>query len=193
MSEDNWLLATIQAKSDQLNAVDLVGGPITVAIAKVSKCDGEQPVAIDIGTLGRPYKPCKSMRRVLIACWGANPVLWIGRQMTLFCDPAVKWGGESVGGIRISHLSHLDASVKEIQLNESKHRKVTYKVYLIATKVDADRMNKAKAAILAAKDKSELDKAWSLCKPLYASCDDGGKTQLESWRNERAEAIEAAK
>jgi hypothetical protein len=184
------LLATIQAKSDQLNAVDLVGGPVTVTVTKVGKCDsGEQPVAIECGDPKRPYKPCKSMRRVLIACWGANPVLWIGRQMTLFCDSTVKWAGESVGGIRISHLSHLNQPVREVQLNESKHKKVTYKVYNIETKVEPERLAKATKAIAACKTVDDLTKAWKLCEPLYAACDDEQKNVLDSAKSEQDEVI----
>ena len=28
--------------------------------------------------------------------------------MTLYCDPTVRFGGIEVGGIRVSHLSHID-------------------------------------------------------------------------------------
>jgi hypothetical protein len=31
--------------------------------------------------------------------------------MTLYCDPAVKFGGVSVGGIRVSHMSHLQSDL----------------------------------------------------------------------------------
>jgi len=89
---DQWLLETIKAKSDQLNACDLVGGPITVTVQKVSKLAGEQPVSIEIGEGRQPFKPCKSMRRVLIACWGTER--WVGRSMTLCCDTDVKFGGQ---------------------------------------------------------------------------------------------------
>lgn len=99
--------ASIVPKSDQLNADDLVTGPITVTITKVSRGDREQPIAIEIEG-HRPYKPCKIMRRVLIATFSDDPAKWIGQQMTLFCDPDVMWGGVKVGGIRISHLTGLD-------------------------------------------------------------------------------------
>lgn len=191
MSEDNWLLQTIVAKSDQLNAVDLVGGPITVEVCKVSKCDGEQPVAIDIGSGRQPYKPCKSMRRVLIACWGSNPSVWIGRKMTLFCDPSVKWGGESVGGIRISHLSHLVNAVHEVQLNESKHKKVTYKVFALATD-NTERVAKAIVALSGAHDVSDVQRIWKLCKPLYDICSDDDQMKLESARDAKLETLKEA-
>ena len=49
-----------------------------------------------------------AMRRVLIAAYTDEPKNWIGKQMTLYCDPAVTWAGVRVGGIRISHLSGLE-------------------------------------------------------------------------------------
>lgn len=98
---------TIIPKSDQLNADDLLAGPITVTIAAVKRGNADQP--LDLVIDGRqPFKPCKSMRRVLISAWGDDGRVWVGRSMTLYADPEVKWGGVKVGGIRISHLSHID-------------------------------------------------------------------------------------
>lgn len=188
MSEANWLLDSIKAKSDQLNAVDLLGGPITVSVTSVKQGDAEQPVVIGITGDRQPYKPCKSMRRVLIACWGANPNAWVGRKMTLYCESKVKWAGEEVGGIRISHLSHLGAAHKEIQLNESKHKKTTWKVFEIVLDVKA-RFDKAIAAIKSAANKTELDKRWTSCQKLHAECSDELKLQLEAAKQERAEAL----
>lgn len=98
--------ASIVPKSDQLNADDLLAGPITVTISGVRKGDREQPIVVEIEGQ-RPYKPCKSMRRILIATYGDNPRDWVGQRMTLFCDQSVMWAGVKVGGIRISHLSGL--------------------------------------------------------------------------------------
>ena len=69
---------TIIAKSDQLNADDIVGGTITITVSAVKRGDSsEQPVVIHYnGDNGRPYKPCKTMRRVLIAGWGENGTAW---------------------------------------------------------------------------------------------------------------------
>lgn len=99
----------IVPKSDQLNADDLLSGPITVKITGVSVKGGqEQPVSISYeGDNGKPYKPCKSMCRVLVTAWGADSSLYVGRSLTLYCDPKVKWGGMEVGGIRISHMTNI--------------------------------------------------------------------------------------
>lgn len=105
---------TIAAKSDQLNADDLIGGSRTVTITKVSRGDPDQPVHVTTAEFGddRPYKPCKSMRRVLVAAWGPDATAYIGRRMTLYRDDKVKFGGQDVGGIRISHMSNLAKQLK---------------------------------------------------------------------------------
>lgn len=98
---------TIVPKSDQLNADDLLAGPITVTILAVSEGPADQPVHIKINGGYQPYKPCKSMRRVLVFAWGKFADRWVGKSMRLYCEPSVKWAGEPVGGIRISHLSDI--------------------------------------------------------------------------------------
>ena len=54
-------------RSDQINADDLIGGPQLVTITEVRKGNDEQPVEIVTAEFGprRPYKPGKSMIRVL--------------------------------------------------------------------------------------------------------------------------------
>ena len=64
---------TIAPKSEQLNADDLIAGPRTITVTSVSFVAEDQPVAIHFaGDEGKPYKPCKSMRRVLVRAWGAD-------------------------------------------------------------------------------------------------------------------------
>lgn len=105
----NDMTAVIVPKSDQLSADDLISGPRTITITDVKIAAGtEQPVAMSYeGDDGRPFKPCKSMCRCLVALWGADASLYVGRSMTLYRDPSVKWGGLEVGGIRISHMSDI--------------------------------------------------------------------------------------
>lgn len=99
----------VEAKSDQLCADDLTGAPRTITVTRVTGNDGDQPVSIHYeNDGGRPFKPCKTMRRVLLAIWGRNAADYVGRSMTLYRDDAVTFGGLNVGGIRISHMSHID-------------------------------------------------------------------------------------
>ena len=105
----NDLSFTIKPKSDQLNADDLIAGPITVTINAVYVYESpDQPVSVEIGNGYQPYKPCKSMRRLMIAVWGKHDSDWIGQSMTLYNDPSVMWAGQAVGGIRISHMTGLN-------------------------------------------------------------------------------------
>lgn len=104
----NDLSFTIKPKSDQLNADDLIAGPITVTVQSVNVYESpDQPVSVVVGNGYQPYKPCKSMRRLMIAVWGKHDSDWIGQSMTLFNDPSVTWAGAAVGGIRISHMTGL--------------------------------------------------------------------------------------
>lgn len=108
MNDMNDMSGVIVPKSDQLNADSLMGGPMTITIKGVGINAGqEQPVAIDFGDPERVYRPCKSMSRVLVAAWGPDAKQYTGRSLTLYRDPTVKWGGLEVGGIRISHMSHI--------------------------------------------------------------------------------------
>ena len=98
---------TLAPNSDQLDAIELVSGPRTFTIEKVTKGNDEQPVQVHLVGFPRPWRPGKSMRRVLAAGWGADATVWPGRRVTLYCDTGVKFGGAAVGGTRISHMSHL--------------------------------------------------------------------------------------
>lgn len=119
---------TTVAKSDQLNADDLIGGPLTITVTEVSLGPADQPVTVHYeGENGRPFKPCKTMRRVLIFAWGENGNDWCGKSMTLYRDPDVKFGGELVGGIRISHMSHMEHNLT-LSLNQTRGKKGKYSV-----------------------------------------------------------------
>jgi hypothetical protein len=128
MSVEN-LRDTIIAKSDQLNADDLIGGSMTITVAEVKRGDSqEQPIVVRYqNDNGRPYKPCKTVRKILIAAWGANGAAWVGRSMTLYNDLTVKWGGVAVGGIRVSHLSDIERDLS-VSLAETKGKKKTFLV-----------------------------------------------------------------
>ena len=98
---------TIAPKSNQLNFDDFLSGESkTIKITEVSgTSEKEQPIAISYeGDNGKPYRPSKGMRRVLVYVWGKDSKDYIGRSLTLYGDPEVKFGGQAVGGIRISHM-----------------------------------------------------------------------------------------
>lgn len=122
-------------KSDQISADDLLAGPMTIRIARVTIKPGEQPVTINYdGDNGRPFKPCKSMARVMVALWGADSATYAGKSLTIYRDPHVKWGGLEVGGIRISHMSDIAAPLT-LALTQTKGKKQPFTVNPLAAVV----------------------------------------------------------
>jgi hypothetical protein len=103
---------SLAPKSDQLDAVDLLGGPRTFTIEAVSKGSPEQPFNFHLEGFPRVWRPGKSMRRVIVAAWGGKTSAYVGQRVTLYCDPSVEFGGAAVGGSRISHMSGIGKPLK---------------------------------------------------------------------------------
>src|SRR6478752_5009279 len=121
---------TIIPRSDQMNAEDLLSGPRTFTIKEVRKSgSAEQPVDVVLDEFpeGRPFKPSKTVRRIMVAAWGAEAANYTGRRMTLYRDPSVKFGGLDVGGIRVSHMSHIDKPLS-IALTVTRGKRLPYRV-----------------------------------------------------------------
>lgn len=128
---------SIVPRSDQMNAEDLLTGPRTFTIREVRRgSSAEQPVDVILDEFppGRPWKPSKTTRRVLVAAWGPQTDVYIGRRVTLFRDPDVKFGGMDVGGIRISHLSHIPKALT-IALTVTRGRRAAHRVEPLADNV----------------------------------------------------------
>ena len=103
---------TIEADSSQVNADDLTAEPRVVTITAVTKGTADQPVNIELAEFpGRAYRPCKSMRRVIVHAWGPDASTYIGRKLAIYNDREVRWGGQAVGGVRIKAMSHIDKPV----------------------------------------------------------------------------------
>jgi hypothetical protein len=153
MNDD--ISATITAKSDQLNACDLLGGPITVKVTGVNVYKNvDQPVSIQIDGGHQPFKPCLTVRRILAKLWGPSSKEWIGQSMTLYCDESVMWAGERAGGIRVSHVTGIN-SKQEVVTRASKHKTMAYIIepLVIELPAYADKsIEKNKAAWLASFD-----------------------------------------
>jgi hypothetical protein len=174
---------TVIPKSDQINADDLIGGAMTIHVTAVTRGDGEQPISIHYeGDNKRPYKPCKSMRRVLIHAWGDDGRQWAGKSMTLYCDPEVKFGGVKVGGIRISHLSDIERGM-DIALTSTRGKRTPYRIEVLKPpavvmyppeKFDAE-LPKMLAALESGK--SSLEKIIAFCEKTGKLTDDQ-KAQL---------------
>jgi hypothetical protein len=126
------LPAAIEPNSTQLNAEDFPAGTsVVVKITRVTKGPNDKQ-AWDLHLEGyqRVYRPCMTMRRVMITCWrlqitaadGSQVVdlsPCIGRRLELYTDPTVRFGAEVAGGIRIRAMSDI-AKPHSVALTETK-------------------------------------------------------------------------
>lgn len=160
MSKDeNDLSSTIVAKSDQINADDLIE-PITVTVTRVDKVkDKDQPVLVH--SEGRqPFKPCLTMRRLIIGAWGKYKDQWVGRSMVLFCDPEAMWGRDKVGGVRVSHVSHIEKPVS-MMLTVTRGRKKLYTLLPLVAEDFTQIIEQYKAT----NDGEDKDALWATLNP----------------------------
>lgn len=112
------------ARSDQINADDLVSGPITYTIREVIKGKAESPFDFILVETDRAYRPSKTMRRVIVAAWGPEAANYPGRRLTVYREPTIQFGGKTVGGIRISAMSHIDKRIElMLQVTRGKREK----------------------------------------------------------------------
>jgi hypothetical protein len=159
----------IIAKSDQVNAIDLVMGSQTVTVVEVTEGNAEQRVNIitDVFGPGRPFKPSKTVLRILAQAWGRETNDWVGHSMTIYRDPAVKWAGEEVGGIRVSALSHIDKPFTlNLPTSKGKHAKAT--VTPLATPKPRDWTAETE---LAGNDVDALKALWTAAKTAGSGAD----------------------
>jgi hypothetical protein len=187
------LSGTISPKSDQLNSDDLIAGPRTIAITAVraNEDSAEQPISIFFdGDGGKPYKPCKSMRRVLVAVWGPDGSTFPGRSLTIYRDAGVTFGGLQVGGIRISHMSHIDRPVTlALTATRANRKPFTVKPLEVAPPPE-DRAKAMADSLIQRADACEDSRA------LFALVDDAKAQEQRAWlkskRPELSQDVEAA-
>lgn len=162
MSKAIDITKAIAAKSDQLNADDLLTGPRTIRIRDVVNAGGDQPVHVYFdGDDGKPWKPAKSALRVLAAVWGANAAKWIGMSLTIYNDETVTWAGVAVGGIRVSHMEGLSKS-RTLMLTKTRGKKagVTIEPLNLKTETRADKIRARLFEVAEGQDMAVAD-AWA--------------------------------
>ena len=120
----------IQADSDCLVAADLVGGPLTILVERVTESGKNDKKKIDIfyANSEKPFRPCKSMLRILCELWKTtDATTFIGRGITLYREPDCMWKGEKTPGVRICGLSHIEKAVTVVA-NERRGKMATYQI-----------------------------------------------------------------
>lgn len=149
---------TLAPKSDQQNYDDYVTGPKTVTVSEVRIPGGDQPVEIHLVEFpGRPFKPSKTVRRIIVAGWGAEVGTYAGRRLTLYGDPSIKFGGKTVGGIRVSHMSNLDKPLT-LSLTVTRGSRASTTIQPLPDAPDPSAPHVA--ALLASVTLDELQAAW---------------------------------
>ncbi|MDT0223495.1 hypothetical protein [Gordonia sp. AC31] len=183
------LTDTIVPRSDQINSEDLLTGPRVVTVTDVRRGTAEQPVEIVTAEFGpgRPFKPSKTVRRILVAAWGKEASAYTGRRMMLYRDPEVRFGGSAVGGIRVSALSDIDKPLS-ISLTVTRGKRAPYVVEPLKVSfkpIPESFVAKVKAGGLSSEDQAKavewLDEKSAGCDPaevaeLRALLEDGGES-----------------
>jgi len=128
----------LQAKSDQLNADDLIGREMHVKITGVNYDEDRKQQKLWIyydqdPEQKKPWKPCKSMLRILAYIWTTDAEKYVGRELLLYRDESVKYAGEEVGGIRVKAASHI-SSAQTIRVALTKHSKKAHYIDKLETK-----------------------------------------------------------
>lgn len=101
----------MQAKSDQLNSVDIMGCEPVITIREVKVFPTAQAQKVWIyyhGDNNRPWKPSVGMTRFIAANWGTESDNWIGKSVKIFMEPTVVYAGKEVGGIHIRAMSDIN-------------------------------------------------------------------------------------
>lgn len=149
----------MQAKSDQLNAEDLLGGPRTIRITGGVEKEGRIRLSFE-GDNGRPWVLSKTALRVLAACWGMDPGKWVGLSCTVYNDESVVYGGKEVGGIRVSHVEGI-AATRSLNLTVRRGQKKEHVIQplVVERKSKADGWRERLLAVSADPSKA-VDGAW---------------------------------
>jgi hypothetical protein len=99
----------VKKNTDQLNYEDFLGGAtriVTIAGVEVGRKEAQYDIAIEGDD--RYWRPPATVLKLLVLAYGDEGAKWVGKSAVLYGDPDVKMKGVKVGGIRVSHLSHIE-------------------------------------------------------------------------------------
>ena len=165
----------MEAKSDQLNAADIMGIDRIIKIRDVIVEKGaDQPISILFdGDNNRPYKPSKGMVRILAGAWGQESKEWIGKSASLYFEPSVMWAGKPVGGIRIKAVSDIKSSGLDFSISINRSKREPFKVACLVVEEKAFPDDKFREWL--PKIKEAMDNGKSTLQATIAKCELTGK------------------
>jgi len=152
---------TLAPNSDQLDAIDLHhSGPRTFTVDRVVVNKSDQPVSITLREFPRVWRPSKNMRRVLAECWGVDSSAWTGGRFTLYADMTVKFGNETPGGTRISHISGIDKA-RKVPIILTRGKTALHTVEPLPEAPATRSISMTEAHIAACDDPDDLRQLWN--------------------------------
>lgn len=169
------------AKSDRINAVDLIGTTLVGRIVRIKAAEekGVKKIRIWLDARPVPWCPCTNMARLLRLAWGKDPKVWLGRSVELFCDPTVPWKGEAVGGVRVSAMSDVAAPF-DFVAKVSRDATKVYRIGVLAPPKNAPTFEERRAALVVqVREKGMFDEI------------DAAFGDPESWNAETCKAVQA--
>lgn len=187
----------VKAKSDQLNASDLIGGPITVQVQGVERGNRDQPVIVTLSNGHMPWKPSKTALRALSYFWGNDTKQWEGQWVQLYRDPRTLWAGKPVGGIMVQGLSNIKKS-ETLTLQYSRGKTNAHPVAKLNAPQQKDT-GKPTANLFAFLDENGLTMAavdaWcvTIDKPIASTMDEAGQAKVAAYLAGNQSAVDAVR
>ena len=113
MSAALWAPDTDRINVDFLRALggvaDLTVRAVDVITENNAKGKPQSKARLHVAEHALPYIPGAMMGRALQQVWGDDPAGWVGRRLRVYVDAGVTMGRDVVGGVRVSHVSGIDA------------------------------------------------------------------------------------
>lgn len=170
---------TTEPRSDQWNADDFIGGPRTFTIAGVKTGAAEQKYDIElVEGEGRVWRPPPTVLRELVQAWGTDDGKeWVGRRVMLYRDEAVRFGPDAVGGIRVSHASHLpDGKPFGGRVTVSRGKKAPFRIQPLPDEPAPHALTEAEIAC--STDQAQLRDWWN-SHPEHRAAIESRKAELD--------------
>ena len=139
-------------KGEYISAVELNNNRPTLTIAKISisrvedekkKREVDKPV-MWFKEIDRGWMYCKTTGHCMAAMFGNNDDAWIGKRVTLYADPEVRFGSEQVGGIRIAGSPDI---AKPLTVRIKFPKKKAFEVQLAPTKAPTQQQQPPAASV----------------------------------------------